>query len=178
MVRGCATIYKTSRHNTQLTQEQAAELLSVSVDSLKNYEGGRCRPPEDVVLRMVRIYEDRPLGYEHLRSTPLGMEILPALGAESLEAAALKYQQAMNRARDMDDKLIDIACDGKVDGSESRVWSNICGTITSTVGALLSLTMIKTKKSRQRGNADSSEGKSINKITIPRLRRPIKGARA
>ena len=177
MVRGCATIYKTSRHNTQLTQEQAAELLSVSVDSLKNYEGGRCRPPEDVVLRMVRIYEDRLLGYEHLRSTPLGMEILPPIDVETLEAATLRYQQAMTRARNMDNQLVDIACDGRIDAGESGVWGNICGTISSTVGALLSLTLIKTK-SRQRGNADSSKGKTTDKLNIPRLRRPIKGARA
>ena len=49
-------LYKRARCATRLTQEGAAELLDISVESIKQYEGGRRVPPDEVVARMVEVY--------------------------------------------------------------------------------------------------------------------------
>jgi len=38
-----ALVYK-RRHEMQLSQEQLAEMLKLSVQQVRNYESGRCRP--------------------------------------------------------------------------------------------------------------------------------------
>lgn len=44
------SIYQTARNSTDLTQEGAAELLCISVESLRAYERKATVPPADIVL--------------------------------------------------------------------------------------------------------------------------------
>lgn len=74
----CKNYYRISRENVGLTQEEAAERLYVSVRSLSDYETGKTVPPDDVVMRMVRTYKTKILGWWHLRNTSeLARESLP-----------------------------------------------------------------------------------------------------
>ena len=50
-------IYKTARRGTGYTQETAAELLSVSVESVRAYENGYRVPPDDIVEQMALCYD-------------------------------------------------------------------------------------------------------------------------
>lgn len=45
MLKASRNIYKTVRNRTGLTQEAAAELIGVSVETLRAYECGRRIPP-------------------------------------------------------------------------------------------------------------------------------------
>ena len=40
-------IYQRGRKTTLLTQEEAAERLGISPETLKRYEGGRLTPPDE-----------------------------------------------------------------------------------------------------------------------------------
>jgi len=57
---------KTSRKNAKLTQERAAEMLHVSVDSIRDYERGIRNPSEDFVLKAKSVYKDQSLGTKYL----------------------------------------------------------------------------------------------------------------
>ncbi len=46
-------VYK-RRHEMQLTQEQLAEMLDISVQQVRNYESGRSRPSLDKLLDLSR----------------------------------------------------------------------------------------------------------------------------
>ena len=69
--------YKMSRNSAGLTQEQAAELLHISVRALSDYENGHVRPSDDIVLAMVDNYNCPLLGWWHMKQTPLGNRVLP-----------------------------------------------------------------------------------------------------
>lgn len=52
-------IYKKPREIAGYSQERAAELLDISVESLRAYETGRRVPPGEVVVRMMDLYNWR-----------------------------------------------------------------------------------------------------------------------
>ncbi|MCL2095267.1 MAG: helix-turn-helix transcriptional regulator [Oscillospiraceae bacterium] len=60
-------IYQKSRNAKGYTQEKAAELLDISLESLKAYENDRTIPKPETVARMIEIYGDPKLGIRHAR---------------------------------------------------------------------------------------------------------------
>lgn len=114
-------IYQAARKATGYTQEHAAELLSVSVRSLAEYEAGGRIPPNDVVERMVEIYNAQYLAYQHLKATnALAARIIPAIEERSLMELALRIYNRLRRfAKEGSvERLLDIAEDGKIDQTE------------------------------------------------------------
>lgn len=47
---------KSARVNQNLTQEKAAELIGVSVDTLSNYEKGKTFPDVPIIKRIESVY--------------------------------------------------------------------------------------------------------------------------
>ena len=76
MTKGSVNRYKASRQDAGLTQEQAAEALSIAVRTLSDYENCHVRPPDDTVLAMMDAYSDISLGYEHIYDSELGRKVL------------------------------------------------------------------------------------------------------
>lgn len=114
-------IYQAARKATGYTQEHAAELLSVSVRSLAEYEAGGRIPPNDVVERMVEIYNAQYLAYQHLKATnALAARIIPAIEERSLMELALRIYNRLRRfAKEGSvERLLDIAEDGEIDKTE------------------------------------------------------------
>ena len=71
--------YKVCRSLAGLSQAEAAELLSVEVRSISNYENGS-RVPDDIVRAMVQAYNAPLLGLWHLKeNNPVGKECLPPI---------------------------------------------------------------------------------------------------
>ena len=58
----CVNYYKISRETAGYTQEQAAERLDISVRSLSAYENDEIIPPDDLVEKMVKLYNTKILG--------------------------------------------------------------------------------------------------------------------
>ena len=69
MSEECRNIYKRARRNAGYTQEAAAEMLNVSVESLRAYETDRRIPAGDVVLQMMICYNCHQLPTQHLQET-------------------------------------------------------------------------------------------------------------
>ncbi len=96
-------IYQTARNACGLTQERAAELLWLSVESVKAYERDVTFPKDTTVLRMVDIYSAPFLVVQHLRaSTELARSIIPQISETNYTHAVIRL---LNRNRDFSDKL-------------------------------------------------------------------------
>lgn len=117
----CQNIYKTARKAAGLTQERAAELLGICVESVRAYETGRTIPSSHVVERMVDRYNAQHLAYEFLKETnALVGRIVPALEARSVLEVAVRIH---NRIRAFSEhhsveRLIAIAEDNIIDNEE------------------------------------------------------------
>ena len=69
MQRKEPNIYKSARSRAGLTQERAAEMLALSVESVKAYETGVRVPPDATVSAMAEVYGLPGLRLEHARAT-------------------------------------------------------------------------------------------------------------
>lgn len=140
MKRMCRNIYKAARHNTDLTQEQAAEMLNVSPRSLSDYEQGRTIPNDDIVCKMIEIYGTDWLAYEHLKqSTEIGKRFLPDIDFTDLAKSVLRLQKEVRDLETVNNDMIDIACDGIIEEHETRKWQNVVKEINEMVGAALAV---------------------------------------
>lgn len=143
----CGNIYKAARKSAGLTQEQAAELLHVSVRSLAEYESGRTTPPDDVVCRMVEIYNTGYLAYLHLKnSTEVGRRFLPELHLVDLPMSVLKLQKEVDDVTSIRRDIVEVVCDGKIDKEELHKWQNIVKELQEMIGAGLSVIFSQKEK--------------------------------
>lgn len=95
MTRCGGNIYKNSRLVAGVSRENAIKLLVVSDRTLARYESGESRPPDDIVAGMIKLYQDRELGYLHLRASPIGQLILEdGLIGEILKFVKMKIASA------------------------------------------------------------------------------------
>lgn len=121
-------IYKSARKAAGLTQEAAAERLSISVESIRAYETGQRTPPNDIVERMVVCYNTQYLAYEHLHETnALMSRVVPTLERRSLLEAVIRIYNDLRRFdREHNlDTLMEIAEDGKIDSTERVQFEEI-----------------------------------------------------
>ena len=88
MDKRCPNLYQRARLSTGLTQERAAEMLGLSPESLKQYEGGRRVPPDEVVARMVEAYRLPWLALEHSQATDT-LGVLPEVEPRPLPMASI-----------------------------------------------------------------------------------------
>lgn len=73
----CDNHYQTCRVASGFTQEQAVEFLGVSIRMLSSYENGHAPVPEDIVKRMVEVYNSPSLAWVHIKNTSTLGEYLP-----------------------------------------------------------------------------------------------------
>ena len=132
-------IYQRARKVTLLTQEEAAERLHISPETLKRYEGGRLTPPDETVARMCEVYGARWLALEHAKATDR-LGILPdGIEAKSLMQSAISL---INRSRPVHESmgsLLQIVEDGQVDETEEERYEQIRSFIAANVAAELAL---------------------------------------
>lgn len=135
-------IYQAARKAAGYTQEHAAELLSVSVRSLAEYEAGGRIPPNDVVERMVEIYNAQYLAYQHLKATnALAARIIPDIKERSLRELALRiYNRKRRIAKESSiDRLMEIAEDDYIDEQERPEFEEIVSELRELVRSGLEL---------------------------------------
>ena len=178
MERKYPNLYQRARLSTGMSQERAAELLGLSPESLKQYEGGKTVPKDETVARMVEVYSCPWLALEHAQATDR-LGVLPEVNVQSLPTAAITL---INRVLDFaerhrDRQLLRIAEDGIIDEAERPDFDAICRDLDGIVGAALQVKYPsdappKTKK--ERPEAATSErsvqglaSKNYSKIIIP-----------
>ena len=151
MQRKEPNIYKAARVRAGLTQERAAELLALSVESVKAYETGVRVPPSATVATMVEVYGSPGLRLEHARETD-ELGIIPeAAQARAFPLAAMQFYNYLLdwAAKHRGQQLLKIAEDGVVDDEERPLYSEIVCELEGMAAALLSLMCCEdTKKER------------------------------
>ncbi|HBF3900457.1 helix-turn-helix domain-containing protein [Clostridioides difficile] len=137
-------VYQISRENAKLTQEKASELLDISVESIRAYENDKRIPNNQVVARMVFIYDNKLLGYEHVRrSTEAGIMFLPELKIKSLSSIALKLHKEIKDYLKKEDDFIDIVEDDVIEEHEEIVWNTTMKELDAIFEAILALKFAK-----------------------------------
>lgn len=146
MQDNCRNIYKTARQASGLTQERWAEVLGISVESVRLYETGRGLPSDDVVTRMSEVAVMPVLGYWHLKEkSGVANDILPEVSACELPQAVIKL---ICRIREFSEKhrvndLLTIAEDGRIDESEKELFDQIVQELDGVVQAAMTLKFAK-----------------------------------
>nr|WP_207757827.1 helix-turn-helix transcriptional regulator [Clostridium botulinum] len=137
-------IYQIARESTGLTQERACELLDISVDSVRAYEGGKRVPPDRVVIKMIEIYNAQYLAYQHLKtSAEVGQKYLPNIEIKELPLAMLRLQKEVSDFIKLKDEMIEITCDGIIDDEEKPRWAKITKELDDVVEAIMALKFAK-----------------------------------
>lgn len=99
-------LYQRARKATRLTQEEAAERIGVSPESMKQYESGRRVPPDGVVAKMVEVYDLPWLALEHSRATDQ-LGVLPEVETKPLPQATITLTNRLRDAADCINGLLD-----------------------------------------------------------------------
>lgn len=127
-------IYQRGRKTTLLTQEEAAERLGISPETLKRYEGGRLTPPDETVARMCKVYGVSWLALEHAKATDR-LGILPELEPKPLPMATISLTNRLRDAADRLAGLLRIAEDGVIDDAERPEFDDIVQDLRETIAA-------------------------------------------
>lgn len=135
-------IYQTARKAAGLTQEAASERLALSVESLRAYETDNRIPGNDIVERMITVYNTQFLAVQHIQATShLLPSCLQDVRSEPLPVATIKL---VNRiiafaAKHRNDQLLAIAEDGVIDDAEKPEFDQISSELDEIVRAALAL---------------------------------------
>lgn len=178
-------IYQRGRKVTLLTQEEAAERLHISPETLKRYEGGRLTPPDETVARMCEVYGARWLALEHAKATDR-LGILPdGIETKSLMQSAISLINRLRPVHESMGSLLQIVEDGQVDETEDAQYEQIRAFIAANVVAELELlyaTEDGAKKERPEAGTSKrsrSQRNSENhcKAIVPQKKRNVKAFR-
>lgn len=150
-------IYKIARRAAGYTQEAAAEMMNLSVESLRAYETGRRIPAGDVVLQMVICYNAQRLAVQHLQETnTLFNSVVPRLEDRSmLEVAVRIYNRLRSFQEDNRlDRLLAIAEDGVIDDQERPEFEAIIADLRQIIQSGLELDVFCGDGSTYEGKGD------------------------
>lgn len=139
-------IYATCRKVAGMTQERAAELLGVATRTLASWETGERIPPALRVADMVDLYGTPVLAIQHLRlNSVLGGDLLPEVCEVPLPQAVCQLCSAIRAftGADGEDRLLEIAADGKVDEMEKADYIALLGQLEPVIQAVLTLRCVR-----------------------------------
>ena len=137
-----SNIYKTARTAAGMTQERWAEMIGVSADSVRKYEGGTCLPSDDVVARMAEISGMPVLAYWHLKNkSSVANDLLPDLTLMPLPQAMVQLLSELDdlEAKHIVPELLKIARDGIIDEEEQPYFDKIVKELDEVVTAALAV---------------------------------------
>lgn len=133
----CRNIYRNARITAGLTQERWAEVLGLSVEAIRQYEGGKILPSDEVVTAMAETSMVPILCYWHLvHKSRVAGRILPPLKARTLPEAVLNL---LVRVEDFSrgglEDLKRLAADGKIDQDEVMAFGEALGELRELIAA-------------------------------------------
>lgn len=149
MERKYPNLYQRARLSTGMTQERAAELLGLSSESLKQYEGGRRVPSNETVAKMVEAYSCPWLALEHARATDT-LGVMPDVTPRPLPMASIALRNRLQDATGRLDTLLRIAEDGVIDETERPEFDSIVVELRETTISVMQKLSEKRKNQRER----------------------------
>jgi len=134
-------IYRRARTAAGLTQERWAEILGISVDSVKAYEAGKTIPPDEIALGMSEAAGQQIYCYWHLlNKSRVAGQILPDVERRTLPEAVLGL---LVRVQDFQrgglQDLLRLAADGKIDQTETLAFGEALGELDGLIRAAYEL---------------------------------------
>ena len=165
MDKRCPNLYQRARLSTGLTQERAAEILGLSPESLKQYEGGRRIPPDETVARMVEAYRCPWLALEHSQATDR-LGVLPEVTPRPLPMASIALRNRLHDATGRLDALLRIAEDGIIDDKERPEFDSIVAELRETMGAIYQVIYSGADAKRDRPDVGTSERPKLGSVVM------------
>ena len=165
MDKRCPNLYQRARLSTGLTQERAAEVLGLSPESLKQYEGGRRIPPDETVARMVEAYRCPWLALEHSQATDR-LGVLPKAEPRPLPMASIALRNRLHDATGRLDALLRIAEDGIIDDTERPEFDSIVAELRETMGAIYQVIYSGADAKRDRPDGGMSERPKLGSVVM------------
>lgn len=175
-------LYQRGRKTTLLTQEEAAERLGISPETLKRYEGGRLTPPDETVARMCEVYGVSWLALKHAKATDR-LGILPELEPKPLPMATISLTNRLRDAADRLAGLLRIAEDGVIDDAERPEFDDIVQDLRETIAAAYQVIYADAKKERpeagtsKRSVSQRKTPENHCKAIVPQKKRNVKALR-
>lgn len=131
-------MYARCRHRANMTQEQWAEALHLSVDAIRRYEGGARTPSCWVVKQMIDVSGYEALALQHICATtePLGV-VQDVQAGVPLSEAVLRLVNLVYRfgSHHKDRQLMDIAEDGIITPDERDDYDAILDDLRDIIAA-------------------------------------------
>lgn len=129
------------RKAAHMSQEQWAEALDVSVDTVKGWERNLRIPSNYHVCLMVNLCGEPYFAYLHLLQTSDCLGVLPDVTKQSLERSAIQIVNSIIRFADKHrgKDLLQIAEDGVIDEKERPIFNEIVRELNDIIGAAYSL---------------------------------------
>ena len=155
MEQRCPNLYQRARLSTGMTQERAAELLGLSVESLKQYEGGKTVPKDETVAKMVEVYRLPWLALEHSQATDT-LGVIPEVEPRPLPMASIALRNRLHDATGRLDALLRIAEDGIIDDTERPEFDDIVTELRETMTAIYQVIYSGADTKRERPEAATS----------------------
>lgn len=121
-------ICRIGRKHAGMTQERWAETLDISAETVRGYEAGEFMPSDDIALRMADAAGMPVLSHWHLlNKSAVARDLLPDVPLLSLSLAVVQLLRAISRftAAHRSDQLLEMAADGRIDGSERLDYQDI-----------------------------------------------------
>ncbi len=139
--------YKACRESAGYTQEKAAELLNISVESIRAYESDKRPVPGAIVNDMIAVYGTPHLAMQHLTyADVVAKKILPeGFEVKDLPEAVLGILAAVQRFIAKRDLMIQITCDGRIDPEEMGEWQEVLAAVDALHTATLNMRFANTK---------------------------------
>lgn len=120
-------MYREVRDKLGLTRDQASELLeTIEPSKLERIESEKQLPsPEDVMIMADKYGEPNIRNYYCAKQCPMGQHYVPRIKFIDLEKTVLKLIASLNSMHTKQDKLIEIAEDGRITDDEMRDFISI-----------------------------------------------------
>lgn len=121
-----------AKYNDKLnSREGASELLGVSPSSLADYELGNTKVvPVDKVVLMADLYNAPEIkNYYCTHECPIGQETIHKLEVAEFDRLTLKVLAALRKMDSINDALVEIAADGKVNDWERPKFNEVMASL-------------------------------------------------
>lgn len=136
----CTNPYQACRVASGFTQERATELLAVSIRTLSNYENNHAPVPEDVVKKMIEVYNSPSLAWQHFKHTSiLGEYLTDVAPPQSYSDMVFQLILAENDLKPAVRQIMEALRHGCVDSGQQEDYETAIEQIKTVNAKLLSV---------------------------------------
>lgn len=140
-------ICRIARKAAGYTEEKWAEMLGITAGAVYQYEAGKIRPADDIVLSMATLAGMPVVCYWHMiGKSQVAAELLPEVGDVPIAQATIAL---LRRLRDFDEAgrlaaLLAIAEDGEIAPDESPEFTLIQQDLREIIAAAMQVNLART----------------------------------